>query len=241
MGGKLNLETVSGDTITVQINGDDLWIFDETGKAGKITIADVNQSNGVIHVIDRVLLAEIVEPGSTGARLPNGFLPGAPGHPGSRLGGAGVPRRASVVDPGRLPCPATVCWQSGLRSGEIGHGFTAEQSRLSLSCSSSQHCIAVTASGAGRSAQQARLRTVAALAAPVRRPRPSWGPRPFVRGCHPLAAPAAQPVPVERPWCVSSGSSRSSRFRGMGAGGIRPCQPGHRPGRCRRHPLCDLL
>ena len=58
MGGAFNLQTVSGDTITVQRNGDDLWVFDETGKAAKITIADVNQSNGVIHVIDRVLLPQ---------------------------------------------------------------------------------------------------------------------------------------------------------------------------------------
>ncbi len=59
MGGSLNLETVSGDTITIQMNGDDLWVFDETGKAAKITIADVNQSNGVIHVIDKVLMMKM--------------------------------------------------------------------------------------------------------------------------------------------------------------------------------------
>ena len=59
MGGALNLQTVSGDTITIQQNGDDLWVFDETGKAAKITIADVNQSNGVIHVIDKVLMMKM--------------------------------------------------------------------------------------------------------------------------------------------------------------------------------------
>lgn len=59
MGGALNLTTVEGDTITIQMNGDDLWVFDETGKAAKITIADVNQSNGVIHVIDKVLMMKM--------------------------------------------------------------------------------------------------------------------------------------------------------------------------------------
>ena len=59
MGGALNLTTVEGDTITIQKNGDDLWVFDETGKAAKITIADVNQSNGVIHVIDKVLMMKM--------------------------------------------------------------------------------------------------------------------------------------------------------------------------------------
>jgi uncharacterized surface protein with fasciclin (FAS1) repeats len=59
MGGALNLTTVSGDTLTIQVNGNDLWVFDETGKAAKITIADVNQSNGVIHVIDKVLMMKM--------------------------------------------------------------------------------------------------------------------------------------------------------------------------------------
>ena len=59
MGGALNLTTVEGDTITIQQNGNDLWVFDETGKAAKITIADVNQSNGVIHVIDKVLMMKM--------------------------------------------------------------------------------------------------------------------------------------------------------------------------------------
>jgi uncharacterized surface protein with fasciclin (FAS1) repeats len=33
-----------------------IWLTDETGAKGEITIADVNQSNGVIHVVDKVLL-----------------------------------------------------------------------------------------------------------------------------------------------------------------------------------------
>ena len=56
-GGKLDLKTVEGEHITIQ--GDDAggwWVVDGKGDKAKITIADVNQSNGVIHVIDGVLL-----------------------------------------------------------------------------------------------------------------------------------------------------------------------------------------
>jgi uncharacterized surface protein with fasciclin (FAS1) repeats len=56
-GGKVELKTVAGGMITVM--GDDKggWlIVDAKGGKSKITIADVNQSNGVIHVIDSVLL-----------------------------------------------------------------------------------------------------------------------------------------------------------------------------------------
>jgi uncharacterized surface protein with fasciclin (FAS1) repeats len=55
-GGKHNVTTVSGDTLTLQMNGDKLMIFDESGNAATVTVADVMQSNGVIHVIDKVLL-----------------------------------------------------------------------------------------------------------------------------------------------------------------------------------------
>jgi uncharacterized surface protein with fasciclin (FAS1) repeats len=33
-----------------------VYVFDESGNAAVITIADVDQSNGVIHVINKVLL-----------------------------------------------------------------------------------------------------------------------------------------------------------------------------------------
>jgi uncharacterized surface protein with fasciclin (FAS1) repeats len=59
MGGKVNLTTVSGDTITAEVKGNSLWIYDEAGNAAKVTIADVNQSNGVIHVIDKVLMPKM--------------------------------------------------------------------------------------------------------------------------------------------------------------------------------------
>jgi uncharacterized surface protein with fasciclin (FAS1) repeats len=56
-GGKLDLKTVEGEHITIE--GDNMggwWVVDGKGDKAKITIADVNQSNGVIHVIDGVLL-----------------------------------------------------------------------------------------------------------------------------------------------------------------------------------------
>jgi len=55
-GGKHNVTTVSGDTLTLQMDGDKLVVFDESGNAATVTVADVMQSNGVIHVIDKVLL-----------------------------------------------------------------------------------------------------------------------------------------------------------------------------------------
>lgn len=56
-GGKAELKTVAGGTITVESNGNGGWqVVDANGGKSTITIADVNQSNGVIHVIDSVLL-----------------------------------------------------------------------------------------------------------------------------------------------------------------------------------------
>ena len=58
MGGKgyVNLTTVSGDVITARQNSKGVYLFDESGNVGWVTIADVNQSNGVIHVINSVLV-----------------------------------------------------------------------------------------------------------------------------------------------------------------------------------------
>lgn len=55
-GGKHNVKTVSGDTLTLQMQGDKLMVFDESGHAATVTQADVMQSNGVVHVIDTVLM-----------------------------------------------------------------------------------------------------------------------------------------------------------------------------------------
>lgn len=53
--GKATLKTVSGGTLTAWMKGNDVYITDENGNSAKVTIADVNQSNGVIHVIDAVV------------------------------------------------------------------------------------------------------------------------------------------------------------------------------------------
>jgi len=55
-GGRKNIKTVSGDTITAAMDSKGVYIFDESGGTSRVTIADVNQSNGVIHVIDSVLV-----------------------------------------------------------------------------------------------------------------------------------------------------------------------------------------
>ena len=54
--GKATLKTVSGGTLTAWMKGKNLYITDENMNNAKVTIADVNQSNGVIHVIDAVIL-----------------------------------------------------------------------------------------------------------------------------------------------------------------------------------------
>jgi uncharacterized surface protein with fasciclin (FAS1) repeats len=54
--GKATLKTVQGENLYVTMKGKNLMVTDENGGMAKITIADVNQSNGVIHVIDKVEL-----------------------------------------------------------------------------------------------------------------------------------------------------------------------------------------
>jgi uncharacterized surface protein with fasciclin (FAS1) repeats len=54
--GKANLKTVQGENLYVTMKGKKLMITDENGGVATVTIADVNQSNGVIHVVDTVLL-----------------------------------------------------------------------------------------------------------------------------------------------------------------------------------------
>ena len=54
--GKAELKTVEGGTLTVMLEGKKLYLVDEKGGKSWITIADVNQSNGVIHVINTVLM-----------------------------------------------------------------------------------------------------------------------------------------------------------------------------------------
>lgn len=56
-GGKAMLKTVAGGELTAKMNGPrNIIIVDATGKAANISTYDVKQSNGVIHVVDKVLL-----------------------------------------------------------------------------------------------------------------------------------------------------------------------------------------
>ncbi len=54
--GKTELTTVAGGKLWVMVEGKNVFIKDEKGGKAKVTIKDVYQSNGVIHVIDNVLL-----------------------------------------------------------------------------------------------------------------------------------------------------------------------------------------
>ena len=55
-GGSYNMSTVSGDALTAKIRGKSIYIYDESGGASRVSISDVNQSNGVIHVVNSVLV-----------------------------------------------------------------------------------------------------------------------------------------------------------------------------------------
>ncbi|MCR8558688.1 fasciclin domain-containing protein [Mucilaginibacter sp. BJC16-A38] len=54
--GKAELKTVEGGTLTVMAEGKKLYLVDEKGGKSWITIPDVFQSNGVIHVVNAVLM-----------------------------------------------------------------------------------------------------------------------------------------------------------------------------------------
>ncbi|GAC1622100.1 MAG: fasciclin domain-containing protein [Bradyrhizobium sp.] len=50
------LKTVEGEELTVKKSGDSVMIVDAKGGSATVTIPNVNQSNGVIHVVDTVLM-----------------------------------------------------------------------------------------------------------------------------------------------------------------------------------------
>ena len=54
--GNAMLKTVEGNTLTAAATGNTITLTDSKGGMSKVTIADVYQSNGVIHVVDHVLL-----------------------------------------------------------------------------------------------------------------------------------------------------------------------------------------
>lgn len=53
------VKTVGGCTWTAKYEGDKITVTDENGTVANVTIANVEQSNGVIHVIDAVLLPKM--------------------------------------------------------------------------------------------------------------------------------------------------------------------------------------
>ena len=57
-GGKAELATVSGGKLWASMDGSDLVLNDEKGGRSTVTIANVRQSNGIIHVINSVLMPE---------------------------------------------------------------------------------------------------------------------------------------------------------------------------------------
>ncbi|MFM9899710.1 MAG: fasciclin domain-containing protein [Polaromonas sp.] len=54
--GTATLKTVAGGMLTAKAAGGKVMVTDEKGGSATVTIADVYQSNGVIHVVDKVLL-----------------------------------------------------------------------------------------------------------------------------------------------------------------------------------------
>ena len=58
-GGKFVAKTVAGGDLTFSLKGKKVQITDANGGKSYVTIADVNQSNGVIHVVDGVLLPKM--------------------------------------------------------------------------------------------------------------------------------------------------------------------------------------
>jgi uncharacterized surface protein with fasciclin (FAS1) repeats len=57
-GGGFVATTVSGDRLNFVVQNGGIYVVDENEGIAKVTIADVNQSNGVIHVVDSVLVPQ---------------------------------------------------------------------------------------------------------------------------------------------------------------------------------------
>jgi len=58
--GKAAITTLGGGKLTASVDEKGgVWIWDETGGKSMVTVANVNQSNGVIHVVDHVLLPKM--------------------------------------------------------------------------------------------------------------------------------------------------------------------------------------
>lgn len=55
-GGSVTYLTAAGDALKARMDGDTIMIVDGKGRSSRVTQADIMQSNGVIHVVDTVLL-----------------------------------------------------------------------------------------------------------------------------------------------------------------------------------------
>lgn len=56
-GGRASLTTVQGAALTATLSGGSVVLTDAAGGTSTVTMADVAQSNGVIHVVDTVLMS----------------------------------------------------------------------------------------------------------------------------------------------------------------------------------------
>lgn len=54
--GKASLKTVQGENLYFKMDGNSIQVWDEKGGKAMVTIGDVYQKNGVIHVVDKVLM-----------------------------------------------------------------------------------------------------------------------------------------------------------------------------------------
>jgi uncharacterized surface protein with fasciclin (FAS1) repeats len=52
----MKLKTAEGEQLSVKLQDGKVWIIDAKGGTSMVTISNVNQSNGVIHVVDTVLM-----------------------------------------------------------------------------------------------------------------------------------------------------------------------------------------
>ena len=58
-GGSHVVPTLGGCMLNATYSGDKIMLEDEQGRVINVTIADVDQSNGVIHVVDRIILPKM--------------------------------------------------------------------------------------------------------------------------------------------------------------------------------------
>ena len=55
-GGQAELKTAQGETLAVIVKGQNLYVADAKGNTARVTTSNVKQSNGVIHVVDKVMM-----------------------------------------------------------------------------------------------------------------------------------------------------------------------------------------